>query len=127
MKLEETITVSVHMKALESTEDVGRKLNKAIKKALVKEIGAADIEIKEVKVSGKDMVDKIVKHVNKVLEKYSEEHVDVVLNEETGCLYVMYHSNNNSFPITKDICKKEHVNLEKLAAALDELCVGHCW
>ena len=30
MKLEETITVSVHMKALKSTEDVGRKLNKEI-------------------------------------------------------------------------------------------------
>lgn len=127
MKLEETITVSVHMKAVESAEDAGKRLNKAIKKALVKEFGAADIEIEEVKISGKDMIGKIVKHVKKALEKYSTENVDVALNEETNCLYVMYHSDHDSFPITKDICQKEHANLEKLAAALDKLDVGHCW
>lgn len=51
MRLEETITVSVHMKAVESAEDAGKRLNKAIKKTLVKEFGAADIEIEEVKIS----------------------------------------------------------------------------
>ena len=52
---------------------------------------------------------------------------DVVVNEETGCLYVTYHSENNSFPLSEDICHKSLVDLADLESALDGAHVGHCW
>ena len=69
----------------------------------------------------------VITKVKEALNKYDSENIDVVINEETNCLYVMYHSDNNSFPIGEDIVHEDHVLLGELEEKLDALGVGHVW
>lgn len=70
-----------------------------------------------------EIMKKILTAVNTALSKYSEENIDVVL--ESGKLTVMYHSDNNSFPVSEDF--PDIKNKGKLEKELDKLGVGHCW
>lgn len=74
-----------------------------------------------------DMNKLVVDKVEEVLKEYDSENIDVVINEETNCLYVMYHSDNNSFPVSEDIVHEDHVLFGGLEEELDELGVGHVW
>ena len=74
-----------------------------------------------------EFISTIIAAVDSALTEYSSDSIDVIINEETNCLLVMYHSNNNSFPFTDDICSKDYVDLDVLTKALDERHVGHCW
>lgn len=72
----------------------------------------------------------IVEAVDRALEKYTSENIDVIRNEETGKLDVIYHSDNNSFPIEQNfidpLCiSKEHK--EALIKELNKRNVGYCW
>lgn len=69
----------------------------------------------------------IVSMVEEELNEYDPDNVDVVLNEETGELDIIYHSSNNSFLIKATHIKIEDVDLKVLEEGLDEHYVGHCW
>lgn len=69
----------------------------------------------------------IAEMVRMQLNNYDSEKVDVVLDEETGELNIMYHSGNNSFLIERTNIFASGVNLMALEKMLDELDVGHCW
>lgn len=57
---------------------------------------------------------------------YREENVDIVRNEETDMLDVIYHSDNNSFPIVSNVCKEEELTTEEIKAIADAYGVGYC-
>ncbi len=69
----------------------------------------------------------VVEAVDRALCFYDANNVDVVKNEETGMLDVMYHNNNNSFGIDVDIVNARKVNKAKLIKELDQRGVGYCW
>ena len=73
------------------------------------------------------LANRIVSMVEEELNKYSSDNVDVVLNEETGKLDIMYHSDNNSFLIRATDIDADKVDLEILEEGLDEFSVGHVW
>jgi hypothetical protein len=63
--------------------------------------------------------------------KYGSDHIDVVRDNETDKIAVMYHSDNNSFCYNSEtsflnIPLKE-ISLDDLEAELDKINVGHCW
>ena len=71
------------------------------------------------------------KELKNALDKYSSDNIDIVYDEDTYRYCIMYHSENNSFPIygieaDSFIFKDEsdpEVWLHKLA---DKYCVGYC-
>ena len=65
--------------------------------------------------------------VEEELNEYSSDNVDVVRNELTGELDIIYHSDNNSFLIRATHIKADEVDLGILEDDLDEFSVGHCW
>lgn len=69
----------------------------------------------------------LVAAVDRALQKYSPGNVDVVINEETGLVDVIYHSRNNSFPIESGIVSMSHIDKAALIKELDNRNVGHCW
>ena len=68
----------------------------------------------------------VIDAVDRALCFYDSEHVDVVRNEETGMIDVIYHSHNNSFAIESDIVSAKRVSKPKLIKELDLRHVGHC-
>lgn len=73
------------------------------------------------------LANRIVSMVEEELNEYSSDNVDVVLNEETGKLDIMYHSENNSFLIRATDIDADKVDLKILEEGLDEFSVGHVW
>lgn len=73
------------------------------------------------------LANRIVSMVEEELNEYSSDNVDVVLNEETGKLDIMYHSDNNSFLIRATDIDADKVDLGILEEGLDEFSVGHVW
>lgn len=65
--------------------------------------------------------------VDRALSKYSSDNVDVVKNEETGFLDIIYHSRNNSFSIESGIVGMSRINKAALIRELDRRGVGHSW
>lgn len=69
----------------------------------------------------------IESEVRTAILKYGCEHIDVLRNEETGRLFVMYHSKNNSFPVSNREYSVSDAELTELVEILDGLEVGHDW
>ena len=74
-------------------------------------------------------VDKIIKAVRYALYDcgYASDNIDVVINEVTGMLDVMYCSRNNSFGVVTNVVAADSVDLDAAAAELDKLNVCHVW
>lgn len=70
---------------------------------------------------------KVVDAANKAICKYDIDEVDVVADEVTGTMIVMYHSDNNSFPIEDTKIPTDEVELGVLANELDKIGVGQCF
>ena len=75
----------------------------------------------------KDRTDDVILAVEDALCEYSENNVDVMRNEETNMLDVIYHSSSNSFAIECGVACFDEVDIDALEYALDDLGVGHCW
>lgn len=56
----------------------------------------------------------------KAVDEYGEEHVDIILDYETGFMYGNYHSYNDSYPLTNKY-QIDRLNAINLA---DELGIG---
>lgn len=69
----------------------------------------------------------VLAEVTKALMAYSAENVDVVLNEETGMLDVIWHSEGNSFPIRSGVAALDAVDKLVLTSALNKMNVGTCF
>ncbi|MEE1255958.1 MAG: hypothetical protein UHN47_05545 [Lachnospiraceae bacterium] len=69
----------------------------------------------------------VIAVVDKALAKYDADHIDVVINEETEQIDIMYCSNNNSYPIESGVAQKDNVDFDLLEKKLDARNVGHVW
>lgn len=124
MEFQGNIELKIYVNPTDTTDSIEKKL----KDTITKEFPGAEIDFVNSTIHDDvGLVNRIVMLAEMALNTYSSENVDVVVNEETGCLYVAYHSDNNSFPLSEDICHKENVDLGELESALDKLHIGHCW
>ena len=69
----------------------------------------------------------VVEAVDRALVKYSSDNVDVVKNEETGKVDIIYHSRNNSFPIEVGVADADDIDMAVLSRDLNDRNVGYCW
>ena len=59
---------------------------------------------------------------------FSSANVDVMRNEETNALDVIYHSRHNSFSIESNVAYfNDFNNIHELKFALDDLDVRYVW
>ena len=72
-------------------------------------------------------LNRVVAAAERALGQYDPDNVDAVLNEETGKVDILYHSDTNSFAIEAGVADAEGLDLKALAEELDEISVGHCW
>ena len=89
-----------------------------------------DFYITYCKSFGDQKIEDIMHAVNDAIARYPADNVDVVKNELTGMMEVMFHSSKNSFLIHGNICRMIDLsknNLNKLIKELDNVHVGHCW
>lgn len=71
-----------------------------------------------------------IEAVDRALNEYDSDNVDVVKNEETGMLDIIYHSDNNSFAIQTNVSNPKYLNeygKETLVKELNKRHVGYCW
>lgn len=64
--------------------------------------------------------------IEKALSKYDSDNVDLMLNEETGWVYLGYHSDNNSFAISGELYPKDELNKRNIKKLLNEYGIGYC-
>lgn len=69
----------------------------------------------------------VVEAVRRALDKYDSGNVDVVLNEGSNMLDIVYHSRHNSFDIESDVASANDIDLRQLELALEEYDVGYVW
>ena len=72
-----------------------------------------------------DALKKVVDAASAALNNYDSDNVDVIEDEETGELVVMFHSSKTSHPITNTGVYADDVDLRKLEKELDKLTVGY--
>ena len=73
-----------------------------------------------------DNTEAVIAAARKALSFYSAENVDVVLNEVSGMLDVIFHSDAQSF-IQYSVATLDSVNRNALIEALDAMGVGYCF
>lgn len=76
--------------------------------------------------SDKLTIDKLIDDVKNALTQYSSENIDV-MKDYNDMLYVIYHSKNNSFPVSGNMYPSSKIDFKKLETELDKLNVGHVW
>lgn len=69
----------------------------------------------------------VVEAVKRALDKYDSGNIDVILNEESNMLDIVYHSRHNSFDIESDVTSANDIDLRQLELALEEYNVGYVW
>lgn len=72
-------------------------------------------------------MDKLAAAIEMALDKYSSDYIDVVYNEISGRLDVMYCSHNNSFPIFENVADVDVVDKHEVAKMCDDYYVGLVW
>lgn len=72
-----------------------------------------------------DALKKVVDAASAALNNYDSDNVDVIKDEETGELVVMFHSTKTSHPITNTGVYADDVDLSQLEKELDKLTVGY--
>ena len=46
----------------------------------------------------------LIAAIDEALEQYDNDNIDIVVDDEFGCIDLMYHSDNNSFCIKRNVC-----------------------
>lgn len=68
----------------------------------------------------------VIEAVDRALDKYSSENIDVIVNEQ-GYLDVLFHSSNNSFVVEPNVAVAAFVNKRIINKELDARNIGRCW
>ena len=74
-----------------------------------------------------EKTEKIKKAVENALLKYDAENVDIVRQEETNVINIMYHSRHNSFPIVSNVCTANGLSETDIDKISREYDTGYCW
>ena len=65
-------------------------------------------------------MNKLKKELEVAINEYGEDHIDIVLDSETGFMYGSYHSLNDSFAVTNNYQLVRFSGIE----LADELNIG---
>lgn len=113
----------------ETAKNFDEAINKAyetIGKALEDLPVEIEYEVECVDEPDEDLIEIVLDAVDQALGKYSSDNVDVVCNEETEMLDIIYHSKNNSFAIESGIAYIDEIDLDDLESELNKLNVCLC-
>lgn len=77
--------------------------------------------------SKEEKITNIKTAVEEALEKYGPENVDIIKNQETGLIDIMYHSRHNSFGIITDVCSCEDLSETDIDTIANCYSIGYCW
>ncbi len=126
MRLYGTIKFDIEMSPIETSEDAQSR----IIDAWIREFGYGDemeFEFCEPQYEDEETIKIVINAVRKALKQYAADNIDVMVSETTGNLFIVWHSDNNSFAVSKELVYDEYVDLDALAEELDKLNVGHVW
>lgn len=70
--------------------------------------------------------DALSRHIETALDRYSCDDIDMVRNEITNKLELMYHSDNNSFVVVENICDADDVNVHLIQDVCNKYHIGYC-
>ena len=65
--------------------------------------------------------------VKAALAQFCSDNVDIIKNEDSGMVYIMYHSRHNSFPIIGNVCTSYGLSESDISDIADYYDVGYCW
>ena len=77
--------------------------------------------------SANDNTNAVIEAARKAASIYSTENVDVILNEMSGMLDVIYHSDAQSFLIQHSTAALDSIDRNVLIEALNGMGVGYCF
>lgn len=69
----------------------------------------------------------VIKEIDEATYDYPSDNIDVVKDEASGNLHIMYHSSNNSFAVKENIAASCDVDLKYIEKMLDQRNMGHVW
>lgn len=77
-------------------------------------------------------LEKIREAVEKALEDFSPNNVDIIVEEgedgeQEAFISIMYHSRHNSFPIIDYVCSAEGLTDRDIERIADEYDIGWVW
>ena len=65
--------------------------------------------------------------VRGALMQYDVDNVDIVRNEVSGMVDIMYHSRHNSFAIASDVCESDGLSESDINSVAERYDIGYCW
>lgn len=66
------------------------------------------------------------KAVEDALKKYDSKNLDLIIDDESGNVDIIYHSINNSFCVKRDICKDSKLSEADIIHIADNYDLGYC-
>ena len=64
-------------------------------------------------------------YIEEALNKYSADKIDIIKEEESGYINIMYHSSNNSFAVFADICKADDIDMSVIEHLSNKYGIGY--
>lgn len=64
-------------------------------------------------------------YIEEALNKYSADNIDIIKDEESGYINIMYHSSNNSFAVFADICKADDIDMSVIEHLSNKYGIGY--
>lgn len=64
-------------------------------------------------------------YIEEALNKYSADNIDIIKDEESGYINIMYHSSNNSFAVFADICKADDIDMSVIEHISNKYGIGY--
>ena len=69
----------------------------------------------------------VIKEIDEATYDYPSANIDIIRDEVSGNLHIMYHSSNNSFAVKENIAATCDVDLKYIEKMLDQRNMGHVW
>lgn len=66
-------------------------------------------------------------YIEEALNKYSADNIDIIKDEESGYINIMYHSSNNSFAVFADICKADDIDMSVIEHLSNKYGIGYSY
>lgn len=65
--------------------------------------------------------------VESALLQYDAENVDIVKDEVSDMVDIMYHSRHNSFAIASSVCESDGLSEYDINNVAERYDIGYCW
>lgn len=63
--------------------------------------------------------------IEKVLEQYDSDNIDIVVNEESNGIDIMYHSDDNSFCVVENVCSIDDYSDDDVESVANLYNIGY--